>query len=58
MMAAESISPEEFDRYREQIRLPDIGRVGQLRMNQAGVAIVGLGGSLARSCNNAHPFGF
>ncbi len=44
MIITTTLSPEELDRYREQIKLKDVGLEGQLMLKQSSVAIVGLGG--------------
>jgi len=38
------MSPEELDRYTRQMSLPELGKEGQLRLKQARVLLVGLGG--------------
>jgi len=43
-ITAEVLSEEELERYSRQIMLDDIGFSGQLRLKQAKVCIVGLGG--------------
>jgi adenylyltransferase/sulfurtransferase len=39
-----SLSPEELERYARQMVIPDVGEEGQIKLKQASVLIVGLGG--------------
>lgn len=40
----ETLSPDEKDRYRRQLQMPEIGEDGQRRLKAATVAIAGIGG--------------
>ena len=43
-MVTESLSPEEAERYRRHLVLPEVGPEGQRRLKRAGVLCVGAGG--------------
>ena len=43
-MTADNLSPRELGRYDRQMRLPGVGVVGQHKLRNASVLVVGVGG--------------